>query len=162
MDADHRFVASVVWTGDRGTGTSGSRAFGREHVVSSPGKPDIAGSAARAFHGDLERWNPEELLVAALAQCHMLSLFYVATRRGVVITSYADDAVGTLVTSPDASGRFTEVVLRPRVGYASPPPDEAGLHEEAHRVCFIANSVNFPVRVEPERVEPVRGEPVEP
>lgn len=149
MDADHRFVASVTWTGDRGTGTSGPREFGRDHVVSSPGKPDIHGSAARVFHGDVDRWNPEELLVAALAQCHMLSLFYVATTRGVVITSYADEAVGTLVTSADASGRFTEVVLHPRVGYASPPPDEVALHAEAHRVCFIANSVNFPVHVEP-------------
>lgn len=151
MAADHRFLASLRWTGDRGTGTSGPRDFGRGHVVSAAGKPDLLGSAARAFHGDADRWNPEELLVAALAQCHMLSLFYVATTRGVVITSYADDAVGTLETFPDASGRFTEVVLRPRVGYATPPGDEAALHAEAHRVCFIANSVNFPVRVEPIR-----------
>lgn len=149
MDADHRFAAFLTWTGDRGAGTSSSRAFGREHVVSAAGKPDILGSAARAFHGDLERWNPEELLIAALAQCHMLSLFYVATTRGVVITSYSDEAVGTLRTSPDASGRFTEVVLTPRVTYATPPADEGALHAEAHRVCFIANSVNFPVRVEP-------------
>lgn len=153
MGPEHRFDVGVRWTGDRGTGTSGPRDFGRDHVVSAAGKPDLAGSAARAFHGDLDRWNPEELLVAALAQCHMLSLFYVAAAAGVVITAYEDAATGTLETSPDASGRFTEVVLRPRVTYAAPPDDEAALHEEAHRVCFIANSVNFPVRVEPGRIE---------
>jgi organic hydroperoxide reductase OsmC/OhrA len=149
MDADHRFAASLTWTGDRGTGTSSSRAFGRDHVVSAAGKPDILGSAARAFHGDLERWNPEELLIAALAQCHMLSLFYVATTRGVVITSYSDEATGVLATAPDGSGRFREVVLRPKVGYAVEPGDPAALHAEAHRLCFIANSVNFPVTVAP-------------
>lgn len=149
MDATHRFVADLRWTGDRSSGTSGPRDFGRDHVVSVAGKPDILGSAARVFHGDVDRWNPEELLVAALAQCHMLSLLYVATRTGVVVTAYEDAAEGVLETSPDGSGRFREVVLRPRVGFAAPPPDAAALHEEAHRLCFIANSVNFPVRVEP-------------
>lgn len=149
MDATHRFTASVAWTGDRGSGTSGPRDFGRDHVVRAPGRPDILGSAARAFHGDLDRWNPEELLIAALAQCHLLSFLYVAVRTGVVVTAYTDDAEGMLEVSSDGAGRFREVVLRPRVGYAAPPADAAALHEEAHRLCFIANSVNFPVRVEP-------------
>ena len=73
MDADHVFVASLEWTGNRGTGTSATRAYGRDHVVSVAGKAEIRGSAARVFHGDLDRWNPEEMLIAALAQCHLLS-----------------------------------------------------------------------------------------
>jgi len=150
MDATHRFVAEVRWTGDRGSGTSGPRDFGRDHVVSAPGKPDILASAARAFHGDLDRWNPEELLLAALAQCHLLSFLYVATRAGVVVTAYTDEVTGMLETSADGSGRFREAVLRPRVGYAAQPADAAALHAEAHRLCFIANSVNFPVRVDPD------------
>jgi organic hydroperoxide reductase OsmC/OhrA len=149
MDADHRFAASLTWTGNRGTGTSATRAFGREHVVSVAGKPDIHGSAARVFHGDVERWNPEEMLIAALAQCHLLSFLYVATRHGVVVTAYADEASGVLATSPDGSGRFREVVLHPSVTYAAQPDDEAALHAEAHRLCFIANSVNFPVTISP-------------
>lgn len=149
MDATHRFVAEVRWTGDRGSGTSGPRDFGRDHVVSIAGKPDILGSAARAFHGDVDRWNPEEMLLAALAQCHLLSFLYVATRAGVVVTAYEDAAEGILETSPDGSGRFREAVLRPRVEYATPPADSVALHAEAHRLCFIANSVNFAVRVEP-------------
>ncbi len=149
MDADHQFLASLSWTGNRGTGTSGARDFGRDHVVSVAGKPDIRGSAARAFHGDLDRWNPEEMLIAALAQCHLLSYLYVATRAGVVVTGYTDEASGVLAVAPDGSGRIREVVLRPRVEFAAPPPDPVALHAEAHRLCFIANSVNFPVRVEP-------------
>lgn len=150
MDADHRFVASLVWTGNRGSGTSGYRSYGREHVVSVDGKPDILGSAARAFHGDLERWNPEEMLIAALAQCHLLSYLYVASANGVVVEAYEDAAEGTLVTTPDGGGRFTEVVLRPVVTISAGDPGLAlRLHAEANRLCFIASSVNFPVRHEP-------------
>lgn len=149
MDAAHRFGASLTWTGDRGRGTSGRRDFGRDHVVSADGKPDLYGSAARAFHGDAGRWNPEELLIAALAQCHLLSYLYVATKAGVVVTGYSDEATGELRVAPDGSGRFREVVLHPSVRFAVPPPDRAALHAEAHRLCFIANSVNFPVLVDP-------------
>ena len=149
MDADHRFLASLTWTGNRGTGTSGPRAFGRDHVVSIAGKPDLLGSAARVFHGDADRWNPEELLLAALAQCHLLTFLYVATRAGVVVTGYADEVTGVLAVAADGSGRFREAVLHPRVAFAAPPDDPGGLHAEAHRLCFIANSVNFPVRIEP-------------
>ena len=149
MDADHLFLASLTWTGDRGTGTSATRAYGRDHVVSVAGKPDIHGSAARVFHGDVDRWNPEEMLIAALAQCHLLSYLYVATRAGVVVTGYTDEATGVLVVAADGSGRFREVVLRPRVSFTAQPADPDALHVEAHRLCFIANSVNFPVLVEP-------------
>ncbi len=150
MDADHLFLASLTWTGNRGTGTSATRAFGRDHVVSVAGKPDIHGSAARVFHGDVDRWNPEEMLIAALAQCHLLSYLYVAVRNGIVVESYEDAAQGTLVTTPDGGGRFREVVLRPVVTISAGDPLLATtLHAEANRLCFIASSVNFPVRHEP-------------
>lgn len=150
MDADHRFVASLAWTGNRGAGTSGYRSYGRDHVVSVSGKPDILGSAARVFHGDLERWNPEEMLIAALAQCHLLSYLYVAVANGIVVESYEDSAEGVLVTTPDGGGRFREVVLRPVVTISAGDPEVAArIHADANRLCFIASSVNFPVRHEP-------------
>jgi organic hydroperoxide reductase OsmC/OhrA len=150
MDADHRFVASVTWTGNRGSGTAGYRAYGREHVVSVDGKPDIGGSAARVFHGDVDRWNPEEMLVAALAQCHLLSYLYVAVANGVVVEGYDDRAEGVLVTTADGGGRFREVVLRPVVTISAGDPEVARrIHADAHGLCFIASSVNFPVRHEP-------------
>lgn len=150
MDADHRFVTSLAWTGNRGFGTSGYRAYGRDHVVRVEGKPDILGSAARVFHGDVDRWNPEEMLIAALAQCHLLSYLYVAVANGIVVESYDDTAEGVLVTTPDGAGRFREVVLRPVVTISVGDPDVAmRIHAEANRLCFIASSVNFPVRHEP-------------
>jgi len=150
MDADHRFVASLEWTGNRGEGTSGYRAYGRDHVVRVDGKPPIEGSAARVFHGDVDRWNPEEMLVAALAQCHLLSYLYVAVANGIVVESYVDEAEGYLVTTPDGGGHFREVTLRPVATISAGDPEVATrIHADANRLCFIASSVNFPVRHEP-------------
>jgi len=153
MDADHRFVASLEWTGNRGEGTVGYRAYGRDHVLRVDGKPDIRGSAARVFHGDVDRWNPEEMLVAALAQCHLLSYLYVAVANGIVVESYVDAAEGYLVTTPDGGGHFREVILRPVVTISAGDPEVATrIHADANRLCFIASSVNFPVRHEPTTV----------
>ena len=151
MHTEHYFEASVEWQGNRGTGTSGFRDFGRELLVSAPDKPDIAGSAARVFHGHRDRWNPEELLIAALAQCHMLSYLHMAVREGVVVTAYTDDATGVL-EQQGLGGQLTEVVLSPRVTVADPSMIDAAIaaHEAAHEHCFIANSVNFAVRIAPE------------
>ena len=157
MRDTHEFEVSVEWCGNRGTGTSGYRDYGRQLVVRAPQKTELEGSAARVFHGDRDRWNPEELLVAALAECHMLSYLHMAVRAGVVVTAYSDDAVGTLRVA-GLGGAFTEVVLRPRVTVAEAGMVEAAraAHAEASEHCFIANSVNFPVRHEPEIV--VAGE----
>ena len=150
MDADHRFAAALTWTGNRGAGTAGYRAYGRDHVVSVAGKPDILGSAARVFHGDVDRWNPEEMLIAALAQCHLLSYLYVAVANGIIVEGYDDTAEGVLVTAPDGGGRFREVVLRPVVTISAGDPEVARrIHSDANRLCFIASSVAFPVRHEP-------------
>ncbi|WP_394551446.1 OsmC family protein [Agromyces sp. MMS24-JH15] len=149
---EHRYEVSLAWEGDRGTGTSGYREYGREHVVRSDGKlHDLAGSSDRAFHGDRARWNPEELLLAALADCHMLSYLHVAVRHGVVVRGYADVAVGTMQEDGRGGGAFTEAVLRPHVVVADASMLELAqaLHHEASELCFIASSVSFPVRHEP-------------
>ncbi|MDX6313321.1 MAG: hypothetical protein QOF84_1912 [Streptomyces sp.] len=147
----HTYATTVTWTGNRGTGTSGYRAYDRAHEVTAGGVPPILGSSDPAFRGDPSRWNPEQLLLAALSQCHMLSYLHACAVAGVVVTSYTDQAQGSMTQTPDGGGHFTEVVLHPRVEVTSPGmADAAGkLHEEAHRTCFIANSVNFPVRHEP-------------
>ena len=150
MDADHRFVASLEWTGNRGAGTAGYRDYGRDHVITAAGKADVLGSADPVFRGDRDRWNPEELLLASLTQCHMLSYLYVAVANGIVVESYTDDAEGTLATTPDGGGHFREVVLRPVVTISAGDPEVATrIHADANRLCFIASSVNFPVRHEP-------------
>ncbi|MFF7153353.1 OsmC family protein [Streptomyces sp. NPDC008139] len=146
----HSYETEVVWTGNRGTGTSSYRDYDRTHEVTAAGLPAICGSADRAFRGDADRWNPEQLLLAALSQCHLLSYLHVCAVNGVVVTGYIDHATGTMRETGDGGGHFTEAVLRPAVEVASPAMAAAAqaLHEEAQRLCFIANSVNFPVRHE--------------
>jgi organic hydroperoxide reductase OsmC/OhrA len=151
MPRSHRYEIVVQWTGNTGTGTSGYREYERSHVVRAEGRPDLEGSADPVFRGSRERWNPEQLLVAALSQCHLLSYLHVAADSGVVVTAYEDDAVGTMEEDGRGGGRFSEVVLRPRVTIADASMTEAAqaAHERAHELCFIAASVNFPVRLDP-------------
>jgi organic hydroperoxide reductase OsmC/OhrA len=109
------------------------------------------GSSDPAFRGDPGRYNPEELLVAALSQCHLLWFLHLAATAGVVVTGYTDRPEGTMTEHADGAGEFTEVVLRPAVTVAEPGMVDAvaGLHERAHRMCFIARSVSFPVHHQP-------------
>jgi organic hydroperoxide reductase OsmC/OhrA len=147
----HTYDVSVTWTGNRGTGTSGYRAYDRAHEVRANGPAAIAASSDPAFRGDPGRWNPELELTAALSQCHMLWYLHLCAEAGVTVTSYADEARGLMAEDADGGGRFTEVVLRPRVTVASAAMIEAAtaLHAGANAKCFIASSVNFPVRHEP-------------
>ena len=151
MTTEHRYALTVTWTGNTGDGTSSYRGYRRTHTVTAEGPPELLGSADRTFHGDGERWNPEQLLVASLAQCHMLSYLHVCVQAGVVVTEYVDAATGAMATEGDGSGRFTEVVLHPVVTVSEPGMVEAATtaHRRAHELCFIANSVSFPVRHEP-------------
>ncbi|ACL40133.1 OsmC family protein [Pseudarthrobacter chlorophenolicus A6] len=148
---EHKYALTVQWTGNRGEGTSSYRGYSRDHDIAIPGLPVLKGSADPTFHGDRERYNPEQLLLAALAQCHMLSYLHVAVKHGVVVTDYRDDATGELVLNRDGSGQFQSVTLHPRVTVADPGQAElaASLHHEANQVCFIARSVNFPVGHDP-------------
>jgi organic hydroperoxide reductase OsmC/OhrA len=151
MARTHDYTAEVRWTGNRGTGTSSYRDYDRAHDVSTPGKPTIAGSSDPAFRGDPARWNPEELLVASLAQCHMLWFLHLAAVSKVVVTGYVDRPQGTMLESDDGAGQFTRVVLKPEVTVADAAMRErtGPLHDQAHAKCYIARSVNFPVLHEP-------------
>ncbi len=147
----HHYELDITWTGNTGTGTSGYRDYARAHEISADGKPTIAGSADPSFRGDPARWNPKELLVASLAQCHMLWVLSLCAQAGVTVTGYADHPSGTMAQTSDGSGYFTEVTLRPVVQLADPAQAIAlaDIHHRAHQLCFIANSVNFEVRCEP-------------
>lgn len=150
----HHYAVEVHWTGDRGEGTATYRSYGRDHRIHAAGKQhEIAGSSDRVFRGDADRWNPEELVIAALAQCHMLSYLHVAAVNGIVVVGYDDRATGTLRQEGDG-GRLIEATLRPVVTLAAHHDAEDArraevLHHRASQLCFIANSVSFPVRHEP-------------
>ncbi len=150
-DKQHTYATRTEWTGNQGRGTADYRAYSRQHVISAPGKPDVPGSSDPAFRGDASRWNPEDLLVASLSSCHMLWYLHLCAQAQIVVLAYRDDALGTMVEEADGGGRFSGAVLRP-VATLAACADAAratALHEEAHRLCFIANSVNFPVAIEP-------------
>jgi organic hydroperoxide reductase OsmC/OhrA len=147
---EHQYAVSVSWTGNRGSGTSGYRDYDRDHTIEADGPPAIPGSADPALRGDEARWNPEQLLVAALSECHMLWYLHLCADAGVVVSEYVDDARGTMVETRDG-GHFTSVTLAPRVTVrdAGMVETATALHDTAHKMCFIANSVNFPVHHEP-------------
>jgi organic hydroperoxide reductase OsmC/OhrA len=152
MAVTHRYEMTVQWTGNTGSGTSSYRAYGRDHEIHGDGKPVIPGSSDPGFRGDAARWSPEELLVAALSQCHMLWYLHLCSTGGVVVTGYTDTPAGTMaMDASGGGGQFTDVVLRPAVTVADPSMAEKALalHEEIGALCFIARSVNFPVRHEP-------------
>ncbi len=144
--AGHEYEVEVSWTGNLGPGTTEYRSYSRDHLVMAAGAPAIPASSDPAFRGDRGRWNPEQLLVAALSQCHMLWYLHLCADAGVVVTSYHDTAYGRM-----DEDRFVRVVLRPRITVADPSMVSRGyeLHAQAHEKCFIANSVNFPVEHEP-------------
>lgn len=147
----HRYSVTVQWTGNTGTGTSTYRSYERAHKISAEGKAAIAASSDAAFRGDRARWNPEELLLAALSSCHQLAYLHLCAVAGIVVVDYVDHAEGWMEESPDGAGQFTRVMLRPKVTISAGDPAKAKeLHHEAHEKCFIARSVNFPVENEPE------------
>lgn len=151
----HRYQVGVEWTGNLGHGTADYKSYGRDHRITAPGRPELAGSSDPAFRGDAARWNPEDLLLASLSSCHMLWYLHLCSAAGIVVLAYRDEAEGVMAEDQDGGGRFAAATLRP-VAMLAPGADAVhalALHEEAHRLCFIANSVNFPVTLEP-RIEP--------
>ncbi|MGR0160093.1 OsmC family protein [Paenarthrobacter nitroguajacolicus] len=148
---EHHYALTVRWTGNLGEGTASYRGYSRDHDIEIAGLPTLKGSADPTFHGDRTRYNPEQLLLAALSQCHMLSFLHVAVKHGVVITGYEDNAEGLMKLNRDGSGQFESVTLKPNVTIADPAHAALvpQLHHEANQVCFIARSVNFPVLHEP-------------
>jgi organic hydroperoxide reductase OsmC/OhrA len=151
MFGEHRYTVTSVWTGDRGTGTSGYRDYDRSVTLSIHGKPDVLASSDKPFRGDPSRWNPEDLLLASLSECHLLSYLHACVEAGVIVRDFTDKAIGIMFEDGRGGGKFTEVVLRPHVIIAEESMRDAAMqaHHQAHEWCFIANSVNFPVRVEP-------------
>ena len=151
MNREHHYALELTWTGNLGTGTTNIRGYEREHLVTAPDAGTLRGSSDPAFRGDPTRWNPEQLQVAAVAQCHMLTYLSLAAEAGVVVTAYADKPEGTMRENRDGSGEFVSVTLRPHVTVA-PGSDEKTaqeLHDRVGDLCFIARSVNFPIGHEP-------------
>lgn len=146
----HSYRTTLRWSAHGGEGTTSYRSYSRNFTLSSGEKAPIDGSSDPSFRGDASRYNPEELLVAALSSCHMLWYLHLCSVNSIVVTEYRDDASGEMEEGADGSGRFAKVVLRPVVTLREGSDDLKAreLHHQAHDMCFIARSVNFPVEIE--------------
>jgi organic hydroperoxide reductase OsmC/OhrA len=147
----HNYKLTVEWTGNRGTGTSQYRAYDRSHSIFVDNKIEIRGSSDPAFRGDKTLHNPEDLLIASLSACHMLWYLHVCADAGVIVTAYVDNATGVMVETADGAGFFSEVHLNPVVTVSENfMADKANaLHKKANEMCYVANSVKFPVHHSP-------------
>ena len=153
MMKQHTYAVRLDWTGNNGDGTRTYKSYGRDHTIACVGKPEILASSDPSFRGDPSRYNPEELFIASLSSCHMLWYLHLCAVNHICIEEYQDNASGVMNENPDGSGAFVRVVLKPKVKLSTGGRNKAiALHYDAHRFCFIANSVNFPVDVEPEIV----------
>lgn len=152
----HIYKTLLRWTGNIGEGTRTYSAYERSHTIVAGEKPELLCSSDPAFRGDNSKYNPEELFLASLSSCHMLWYLHLCATAGIVVTYYSDDATATMIENNDGSGRFTEVVLHPKVTItdASQIGTARELHHKANQMCFIANSCNFPVRHEAECTAP--------
>ncbi len=146
----HNYSIELIWTGNTGSGTTSYRGFSRDHEVAATGPELILGSSDPAFRGDASRWNPEQLYIASIAQCHMLWYLHLATQAGVVVTDYVDRPTGVMVEEATGAGQFDSVTLHPTVTIAagSDPSVAEELHERVGDYCFIARSINTPIRHE--------------
>ena len=155
MAKPHDFTAKIRWTGNRGDGTRTYRGYDRTWNIVTDGKAPVECSNDPLLGGDPAKHNPEDLLIASLASCHMLWYLHLASVAKIVVQSYVDDPVGHGESEPDGTGRFLSATLRPRIEVPKGSDlEKAGaLHHEVHKYCFIARSVNFPVRYEPEFIE---------
>ncbi|MBK8500224.1 MAG: OsmC family protein [Flavobacteriales bacterium] len=145
---EHRYSLDLEWRGDH---TRTYEGYTREHIVRIDGKPDLIATADPAFRGDAALHNPEDLLLAALSSCHLLTYLALCARARIDVRSYRDKAEGSLLLTADGGGHFTDVLLHPEVVVAEEGMRDKAmkLHAAAHKYCFIANSVNFPVRNAP-------------
>lgn len=155
MSKQHLFTSTIVWTGDRGSGTREYRGYDRTWEVRTPGKPVVQCSNDPLLGGDRSKPNPEDMLLSSLSACHMLWYLHLACNAGIVVTAYEDEPIGVGETSPNGAGRFILATLRPkiRVQRGTVLEDADAIHRQVHQYCFIARSVNFPLEYEATYVE---------
>ncbi|MDB5222355.1 MAG: OsmC family protein [Chitinophagaceae bacterium] len=151
MSTRYNYSLTIKWTGNKGTGTSAYTAYDRSHSVSMENKPDLACSSDAAFRGDKTKHTPEDLFVASISSCHMLWYLHLCSVAGVVVTDYVDNAKGIMIVTDNGGGYFIEVTLYPEVTITDSAMEETAneLHREANKLCFIANSCNFPIHHKP-------------
>lgn len=145
MTDQHSYTLDLMWTGK----TDDPRTYDRSYILSANEKTEIAGSADPSSRGDPKKWNPEELLLASLASCHMLWYLFLCASSKIVVLEYQDHPTGILNINPTGKSAFVGATLTPRIVIADPNriEDAIALQQQAHAKCYIINSVNFEVKI---------------
>lgn len=141
------YTSRIEWTGNTGQGNRTYKGYERTWSVTTPGKPEIHCSNDPLLGGDPTLHNPEDLLLSALASCHMLWYLHLAFDAGIEVHGYTDTPEAEGENEPSGAGRFLSATLKPQITL-KPGTDLAtadAVHGKIHSVCFIARSVNFPV-----------------
>ncbi|OOS05041.1 Organic hydroperoxide reductase OsmC/OhrA [Moraxella cuniculi DSM 21768] len=144
----HQYTVSITWQGNLGVGTKDYTSYERNFVISADDKVDILASSDPAFRGDKHKWNPEELLLASISSCHKLWYLHLCAINQIVVQTYQDNATAIMNEGDDKNaGQFVCATLNPVVKISQGDQKLAlALHEQAHKLCFIANSIKFPVQ----------------
>lgn len=150
MSQEHQFEGRLAWQGQPEGTPFTYETIRRVARIEFDGGAAFEASAPAVFHGDDGLPNPETLMMASLMQCHFLTFMAVAAKAGATVLSYSDSCVGKLGRKENGKTGFVSVTLRPRVELDAEHQDRLPeFHERAHRNCFMSNSVNFPVAIEP-------------
>lgn len=151
----HHYQVKVEWNGNQGSGTEHYKSYSRDHTISAARKYDsILASSDPSFLGNPSKYNPEDLFLSSLSACHMLWYLHLCSVHDVIVIEYSDRATGIMKEGQEGGGGFTEVTLNPKVKVTdSNMITKANeLHQEANRMCFIANSCNFKIGHNPTTV----------
>lgn len=145
MERTHRYSSTIIWTGNRGTGTDNYKNYERSHRILVKNKQEISASSDPSFRGDNTKHNPEELFLSSLSSCHMLWYLHLCSEAGIIVLEYSDNCTGIMTESLNGAGKFSEVTLNPVVTVKNKAMIEKAiaLHKKANELCFLANSVNF-------------------
>jgi len=154
MAKKHTYATKITWTGNTGRGTETYMAYDRDFTMSAPLKQDFMGSADPVFRGDPEKYNPEELFIASLSSCHMLWYLHLCADNDILVHDYQDNVTSEMDEFEDGSGKFKFITLHPVITIEDADDIEKAksLHKDAHQKCFIANTINCKVNIEPEVV----------
>ena len=141
--------AKILWK--RETSDFNYNTFDRTHTITYAGGVSIKSSSAPEYSGNSQYPNPEELLASALATCHMLTFLAIASKSKIVVNSYEDNAVATLDKNAEGIICVTRITLNPKITFETKPDDAKlkDLHQKAHKLCFIANSIKCEVEIKP-------------
>jgi organic hydroperoxide reductase OsmC/OhrA len=150
MRKEHTYTSNIVWTGNRGEGTGSYKSYDRTWEIRTPGKPPVLCSNDPLLGGDPALHNPEDLLLSALASCHMLWYLHLASSAGIAVSDYTDEPLAVGETEASGAGRFLRATLRPRITLpkGTDVAKADAIHQKIHKYCYIAQSVNFPVSFE--------------